>query len=59
MRQSFRDDSVNEAQIKFWYRSFKDGWESVESNPRSGRPSTSRTPEKAEHVWAVINENGE
>jgi len=40
-----------------WYRRFKDGRESVESDQRSGRPSTSRTPENVESVWAAINEN--
>jgi len=59
IKKAFGDDSVSEAQIKFWYRRFKDGWESVESNPRSGRPSTSRTPKNVEQVWAVMNENGD
>ena len=40
-----------------WYRRFKDGRESVESDRRSGRPSTSRTPENVESVRAAINEN--
>ena len=51
------DDSMNEAQIKLWYRRFKDGWESVESDRRSGRPSTSRTPENVESVRAAINKH--
>ena len=29
----------------------------MESDPRSGRPSTSRKPENVERVWAAINEN--
>ena len=33
----------------------QDGWESVESDPHSGRPATSRTPENVEHVWVAIN----
>ena len=48
---------MSEAQIKLWYRRFKDGRESVESDRHSGRPSTSRTPEKVESVRAAINEN--
>jgi len=35
----------------------QDGRESVESDRRSGRPSTSRTPENVESVRAAINEN--
>jgi hypothetical protein len=46
---------MSEAQIKLWYRSFKGGWESVESDPHSERPSTSRTPENVELVQAAIN----
>jgi len=48
---------MSEAQIKLWYRRFKDGRESVESNRRSGRPSTSRIPENVESVRAAINKN--
>ena len=48
---------MSEAQIKLWYRRFKDGRESVERDRRSGRPSTSRTPENVESVLAAINEN--
>jgi transposase len=57
IKKVFGDDSMSEAQIKLWYSRFKDGWESVESNQHSGRPSTSRTPENVESVRAAINEN--
>ena len=57
MIKAFGDDSMSEAQIKLWYRRFKDGHESVESDRRSGRPSTSRTPEDVESGRAAINEN--
>jgi len=57
IKKAFGDDSMSEAHIKLWYRRFKDGWESVESDRRSGRPSTSRTPENVESVRAAINEN--
>lgn len=39
------------------YPRFKDGRESVESDPRSGRPATSRKPKNIESVQAAINEN--
>jgi hypothetical protein len=57
IKKAFGDDSMRETQIKLWYRRFKDGWESVEIDPRSGRPSISRTPENVESLQAVINEN--
>ncbi|XP_042243425.1 protein GVQW3-like [Homarus americanus] len=57
MKKAFGDDSMSEAQIKLWYKRFKDGRESVESDPRSGKPSTSRTTENVERVRVAINEN--
>jgi len=57
IKKAFGHDSVSEAQIKLWYICFKDGRESVESDRRSGRPSTSRTPENVESIRAAINEN--
>ncbi|KAG1682662.1 Protein GVQW3 [Nymphon striatum] len=54
---SFKDESIREAQIKMWYKCFKEGRESVESNLCSGRPSTSRTPENVERVRDAINED--
>ena len=55
IKKAFGDDSMSEAQIKLWYRSFKGGWESVEIDPHSGRPSTSRTPEYVELMQVAIN----
>ena len=42
--------------MKVWHKCFKDGQESVENDPHSGRPATSRTPENVERVHATINE---
>lgn len=55
--KAFRDDSVSEAQIKVWYQRVRDGRDPLESDRRSGRPATSRTPENVKHVQAAINEN--
>ncbi|KAG1701368.1 Protein GVQW3 [Nymphon striatum] len=57
LRKGFQDESIREAQIKMWYKCFKEGRESVESNLCSGRPSTSRTPENVERVRDAINED--
>jgi len=48
---------MSKAPIKLWYKRFKDGRESLESDRRSGRPSTSRTPQNVGSVRAAINEN--
>ena len=45
------------AQIKVWHKCFKEGQESFESGPRSGRPTTSRAPENVERVQAAINKD--
>ena len=45
IQKAFRNDAMNAADIKVWYTHSKDGRESVESDPCSGRPATSRIPE--------------
>ena len=57
IQKAFREDAMSAAQIKVWYKCFKDSWESVESHPCSGRPATSRTPENVECVLAAINKD--
>ena len=57
IQKAFRDDATSAAQIKVWYRYFKDGQESAESDPCSGRPATSRTPENFEYIQAAINKD--
>ena len=56
-QKAFRDDAMSAVQIKVWYKRFKDGQESVESDPCSGRLTTSRTPENVEYVLAAINKD--
>ena len=53
----FQDDGMSAAQIKVWHKCFKDGWESMEGDTRSGRPATSRTPENIEQVLAAIHKD--
>ena len=50
IQRDLGDDTMNAAQIKVWHKCFKDGQESVESDPRSGRPATSRTPKIVERI---------
>ena len=49
---------MNAELIKVWHKCFKDDQESAESDPCSGRPATSRTPENVEHVQTAINKDG-
>ena len=55
IQKASRDNAMSAVQIKVWRKCFRDGLESVESDPHSGRPATSRTPENGERVQAVIN----
>ena len=57
IQQAFGDDAMSAAHIKRWHKHFKDDSESVESDPRSGRPATSRTPENVECVRVAINKD--
>lgn len=42
------------ARIKEWYNRFKDGRSSVDSEPRSGRPSTSRNDNVNDQVRTLV-----
>ena len=42
IKVALRNDSLSEAQLKFWYQCFKLGLESVESDPHTERPLTNR-----------------
>ena len=55
--KDFVGGEMSAVQIKVGQKCFKDGQESAESDPRSGRPATSRTPENAEGVRAAINKD--
>ena len=57
IQKAFRGNAMSVAQIKVWHKRFKDGPEFVESDPHSGRPATSKTPENVGHVWAAINKD--
>ena len=57
IQKPFQDDAMSAAQIKVWHQWFKDGQESTDSDPRSGRPATGGTPETVEHVQAAANKD--
>ncbi|PNF37545.1 hypothetical protein B7P43_G13826 [Cryptotermes secundus] len=45
---------MSNSQIKKWYNHFKDGRTSVDSKPRSGRPSASQNENVIEQVWTLV-----
>ena len=54
IQKPFVDESMGITQIKQWYRLFKNGRTSVDSDPRSGRPSLTTTLENIERVRLAI-----
>ena len=54
IQKAFVDESMGITQIKEWYRRFKNNSTSVDSDPRSGRPSLTTTPENIERVRLAI-----
>ncbi|GFX72634.1 protein GVQW3 [Trichonephila clavipes] len=54
MKTAFRDEAMSRAWVFEWFRPFKEGRQSVNSDPRSVRPSTSRNVDKIAQVKAVV-----
>ncbi|PNF43029.1 hypothetical protein B7P43_G08778 [Cryptotermes secundus] len=57
IQQAFGDDAMSNSRIKEWYNRFKDGRTSVDSEPRSGRLSTSRNENVIEQVRTLVMED--
>ncbi|UYV65928.1 hypothetical protein LAZ67_3005902 [Cordylochernes scorpioides] len=49
-RKAYGDDVMSRRRVFEWYKRFKEGREETADNERSGRPSTSTTPEKVDKV---------
>ena len=56
LQQAYGEDAMGRAQVFDWFRPFKEGRTSVESDPRSGRPSTSRNEEMIDSEGIVHHE---
>ena len=54
IQKAFVDESMGITQMKEWYRRFKNGRTSVDSDPRSGRLPLTTTPENIERVRLAI-----
>ncbi|GFW41935.1 protein GVQW3 [Trichonephila clavipes] len=56
MKTAFGDEAMSRVRVFEWFRRFKEGRQSVNSDPRSGRPS-SRNEDKIAQVKAVVRSN--
>ena len=54
MQKAFKNECMNKTRIKEWYNRFKGGRTSVDSDSRSGRPSTTKTLDNIERVRLAI-----
>ncbi|UYV62587.1 TSFM [Cordylochernes scorpioides] len=54
---AYRDAVMSRRRVFEWYKRFKEGREETADNERSGRPSTSTTPEKVDKVLELVLED--
>ena len=57
IQQAFGNEALSPTRIKQWFKRFKDGRASVESDPRLRRPSTSRKEEVMDQVREKVLED--
>ena len=57
LQQAYGEDAMGRTQVFDWFRRFKEGRTSVESDPCSGRPSTSRNEALIAKVRAIFRNN--
>ncbi|GFW84951.1 protein GVQW3 [Trichonephila clavipes] len=55
MKTAFGEEAMSRARVFEWRRRFKEGRQSVNSDPRSGRPSSSHNEDKIAQVKAVVH----
>jgi hypothetical protein len=53
----FREEAMCKTQTYEWWKRFKKGRNSIDDDPRSGRPSTSKTDDNVAKVREVIRSN--
>jgi len=57
LKIAFREEAMGRTQTYEWWKRFKEGGTSVDDDPRSGRPSTSKTDDNVAKVCKVIHSN--
>jgi hypothetical protein len=50
LKIAFREETMGRTQTYEWWKRFKEGQTSVDDDPRSGRPSTSKTDDNVAKV---------
>jgi len=57
LQQAYSEDTMGRTQVFDGFRRFKEGRTSVESEPRLGRPSTSRSEDMIAKVRTIVRNN--
>ncbi|UYV74678.1 hypothetical protein LAZ67_12000508 [Cordylochernes scorpioides] len=57
LQTAYGDAVMSRRRVFEWYKRFKEGREETADNERSGRPSTSTTPEKVDKVLELVHED--
>ena len=57
--QVYGREAVNRISVYEWFKRFREGKGTTEDEPRSSRPSTSRTPEMIENVQEMLAQVGD
>ncbi|UYV78471.1 hypothetical protein LAZ67_16001603 [Cordylochernes scorpioides] len=57
LQTAYGDAVMRRRRVFEWYKRSKEGREKTANNERSGRPSTSTTPEKVDKVWELVRED--
>ncbi|UYV74922.1 hypothetical protein LAZ67_12001810 [Cordylochernes scorpioides] len=55
LQKAFKDDCISRSQSGKWHKAFKEDREEVADEPRSGRPTTTRTDENVDRVFEVLH----
>ena len=57
LKIAYKDEAISQAQVYTWFARFKNGGMSIDDQPRSGRPSTSRTDENVQKINELVRED--
>ena len=57
LQEAYGKDALSRAHIFSWFKDFLTGRDSVENEPRSGRPITSKTDENVKRVKSLVQSN--
>jgi len=57
LQQAYSEDAMGRTQVFDWFRRFKEGRTSAESDPRSGCLSTLRNEEMIAKVRTIVHNN--